>query len=53
MTEASAHRAKNPLLRLVDVREGEMPALLLAWAYFFCLLTINYILRPMREQKSY
>ena len=44
----------SPLLdrfrRLVDVREGEMPSLLIAWAYFFCLLTINYILRPMREQ---
>lgn len=50
MTEVPAQRARNPFLRLVDVREGEMPALLIAWAYFFCLLTINYILRPMREQ---
>jgi len=57
MTDAPARGWRKLLLRLfelfrrlVDVREGEMPALLIAWAYFYCLLTINYILRPMREQ---
>lgn len=50
MADASARNSRHALLRLVDVREGEMPSLLIAWAYFFCLLTINYILRPMREQ---
>ncbi len=40
------------LRKLVAVRAGETPALFLAWAYFFCLLTINYILRPLREQQG-
>lgn len=35
--------------RLVLVRPGEMGALLWAWAYFFCLLTGYYMLRPVRE----
>jgi AAA family ATP:ADP antiporter len=50
VTDSSAGGRGGALHRLVDVREGEMPSLLIAWAYFFCLLTMNYILRPMREQ---
>lgn len=32
------------------VRRGEWPALLLSLAYFFCVLTAYYVLRPVREQ---
>jgi AAA family ATP:ADP antiporter len=34
----------------VDVREGEVRALLLAFAYFFSLLLGYYLLRPIREE---
>jgi ATP:ADP antiporter, AAA family len=50
VSDSSVEGKGSALHRLVDVREGEMPSLMIAWAYFFCLLTINYILRPMREQ---
>lgn len=36
--------------RIVDVRSGEVAALLYSCAYFFCILTSNYILRPVRDQ---
>ena len=39
------------VLRLaVDVRPGEVRALLWAFAYFFCLLCSYYILRPLRDE---
>jgi AAA family ATP:ADP antiporter len=42
-----------PLLRrAVDVREGELRALLLAFAYFFSLLLGYYLLRPIREEMA-
>ncbi len=38
------------LRRIVDVRPGEVGALLWSFAYFFCLLCSYYILRPVREE---
>jgi len=40
-------RALQPLVR---VRPGEVQALMLAFAYFFCLLCSYYILRPVRDE---
>ncbi|GAB6195952.1 NTP/NDP exchange transporter [Lysobacter xanthus] len=34
------------------VQRGEWPALLLSLAYFFCVLTAYYVVRPVREQLS-
>jgi len=34
------------------VRKHEVPALLLALAYFFCVLAAYYVLRPVRDQLS-
>ncbi|MCG8466683.1 MAG: MFS transporter [Gemmatimonadetes bacterium] len=38
--------------RLVDVREGEMQALLLSAAYFFFVLSAWYVLRPIRDEMA-
>jgi len=38
------------LSRLVDVRPAEVRAMLWAFAYFFCLLTSYYVLRPVRDE---
>lgn len=38
------------LRRTVDVREGEIPALIWSWLYFFFVLTAYYILRPIRDE---
>jgi ATP:ADP antiporter, AAA family len=48
-------RARAPVLkaalqRVVDVRRHEVGAVAWAWAYFFCLLSCNYVLRPVREE---
>lgn len=40
----------NALHRLFSVRKGEVAAALLSSAYFFCVLTSYYILKPIREQ---
>ena len=37
------------LRRLVDVRPGETAALMAGFAYFFCLLSGYYLLRPLRD----
>lgn len=37
------------LRRMVDVRPGEMVAVLAGFAYFFCLLSGYYLLRPLRD----
>lgn len=37
------------LRRLVDVRREETGAALFAFAYFFCLLSSYYLLRPLRD----
>lgn len=36
--------------RLVQVKPGEGRALLLSFAYFFCLLACYYVLRPVRDE---
>ena len=41
--------AQRLLRRLVDVRPGETLALLSGFAYFFCLLSSYYLLRPLRD----
>ena len=38
------------LQRVVDVQPGEVRALLLSCAYFFCVLSSYYIIRPLREE---
>lgn len=43
-------RLAGLLERAVDVRPGEVAALLLSFAYFFCLLSSYYVLRPLREE---
>ena len=46
MAESPAARV---LSRVVDVRSGEVPGLLAAFAYHFLLFTAYYILRPIRD----
>lgn len=36
--------------RLFQVKRGELLAVVLACAYFFCVLACNYILRPVRDE---
>lgn len=36
--------------KLVDVRPNEVRALLWSFAYFFCVLSAYYILRPLRDE---
>lgn len=44
MTEA------KPWQRLFQVKRGELAVVVLACAYFFCVLACNYILRPVRDE---
>lgn len=44
------HPARRALRRIVLLRPGEGRTLLWAGAYFFCLLSSYYLLRPMREE---
>src|SRR5215210_6489281 len=38
------------LTRVVDVRAGELPALMWSWAYIFTVLSSYYVMRPIRDQ---
>lgn len=38
------------IARAVDLRAGELPALCVAFVYFFCLLSAYYVLRPVRDE---
>lgn len=38
------------LVRVVDVRPRELPALLWAWGYIFTVLSAYYVMRPIRDQ---
>ncbi|HAA92526.1 MAG: MFS transporter [Rhodospirillaceae bacterium] len=38
--------------RAVELRDGELRALLLGFGYFFCLLCSYYILRPLRDEMA-
>ncbi len=44
MTEPS-----GPLRRLIDVRPGEVAALLWASLFYFCVLCAYYVIRPIRD----
>lgn len=41
---------RRGLARVVEARSEEVPALLWAFAYFFCLLAGYYVLRPLRDE---
>lgn len=42
--------AESTLLRrLIDVRPGEVPALLWASLFYFCVLSAYYVIRPIRD----
>ena len=43
-------RVSGMLRRIVDVKLGEVTALLWSFAYFFCVLCSYYILRPLRDE---
>jgi AAA family ATP:ADP antiporter len=45
-----AERSAGWLGKLAPVRAGETRALLWSFAYFFCLLSAYYILRPLRDE---
>ncbi len=49
-TRPESGRVLRPLRRLVGVRREEVGALLWSFAYFFCLLSSYYILRPLRDE---
>jgi AAA family ATP:ADP antiporter len=38
------------LQRIVDVRDSEIRALILSGAYFFCILSAYYVIRPIRDE---
>ncbi len=40
------------LRRFIDVREDEVRALLFSAAYFFCVLSAYYVLRPLRDEMA-
>ena len=48
--KALQDRSGEWLRRAVDVHDGEVAVLLWSFAYFFCLLTGYYILRPLRDE---
>jgi AAA family ATP:ADP antiporter len=48
--EAARAPLERLLGRMVDVRPGEVRALLWSFAYFFCLLAGYYVLRPLRDE---
>jgi AAA family ATP:ADP antiporter len=50
MDDRPPSRLAGLLERAVDVRPGEVAALLLSFAYFFCLLSSYYVVRPLREE---
>lgn len=41
---------QRALMRAIDIRDGELRALLWSFAYFFFLLSSYYILRPLRDE---
>jgi AAA family ATP:ADP antiporter len=49
-TVTSGGPMSRPLLRLVDVKPGELPALAWSWLYFFSILSAYYVIRPIRDE---
>lgn len=44
--------ATSLLQRIVDVRDDEVKAVLLSAAYFFCVLSAYYVIRPIRDEMA-
>ena len=44
------HRLSSIALKTVQLKAGELPALLWSFSYFFALLCSYYIIRPMRDE---
>ena len=49
MTDRGRAVADRWLQRLVDVRPGELAAVLWAWLFFFAVLSAYYVIRPIRD----
>ena len=41
---------ENTVQKLTGIRSNEVKASILAFAYFFCILSAYYVLRPLREE---
>ncbi len=52
MSENRDNAVTRLLQRAVDVRSGEVSALLLSGAYYFFILSSYYILRPIRDEMA-
>ena len=50
MISASRSTLRDSAARAIGARADELPALVLSFVYFFCLLCGYYILRPLREE---
>ncbi len=50
MTFSLSHVLHPVVSRVVLIERDELPALLLSFGYFFCLLAAYYILRPVRDE---
>ncbi len=52
MAQAGLEEVRRLLRRIVDVRDDELHAMLLACAYFFFVLAGYYIIRPLRDEMA-
>ncbi len=52
MGQARLEEVRKLLRRIVDVRDDEIRAMLLACAYFFFVLAGYYIIRPLRDEMA-
>ncbi len=52
MPPARLEPLTRQLQRVVEVREEEVRALLLSAAYFFCILSAYYVIRPIRDEMA-
>ena len=52
MTDSSQRSITSWAARLVDVRPGEIRALVLSFVFFFCVLCSYYIVRPLRDEMA-
>ena len=50
MTQTESPAGGRPFAQLTGVERHEWPALILAFVYFFLVLSAYYVLRPIREQ---
>lgn len=52
MSDPHSQAGASPKARWLRVENGEWPAVLLGFAYFFFLLAAYYVIRPVRDQLS-